>query len=57
MEETYELLVNIIIPALVTTLLGLAVPALNEKRKQLNRTNSVFTLALSRHKYKIGARA
>lgn len=35
MEETYELLVNIIIPALVTTLLGLAVPALNEKRKQL----------------------
>ena len=29
----------------------------DEKRKQLNRTNSVFNLALSRHKYKIGARA
>lgn len=35
MEAAYEAFVNVVIPTLVTALLGIAVPAVNEKRKQL----------------------
>jgi len=35
MDEFSDLLITVVIPALITTALGIAVPALNEKRKQL----------------------
>lgn len=35
MEDLSEILITVVVPALVTALLGLAVPALNDKRKQI----------------------
>lgn len=40
MEDLYEIVVTVVVPALVTALLGLAVPALNDLRKKVKASKN-----------------
>lgn len=46
MEELTELLITVVIPALVTAALGIAIPALDEKRKQLKAGKSKLLIEI-----------